>query len=375
MIESKSLSYNPQFRHHSSGRALRSAAQDGCPLCLRIWRCFSPDQRYLLAGADISGLDYEFSEREAPDSLRGTPVTGRVQRFVKDGCYRFDFRCNGVKWHFVTNPSTDASCAGERISSWQEHSTSAEQVMLQAESWLQTCLEQHDCSKGSQSEGTLEQWRPTRLINVGTSGKAVLRLVSTRNVHITGSYMTLSHCWGSRTIFTLQRSNLTRLHSSIPWEELTLSFRNAITVTRRLGIQYLWIDSLCIIQDSSTDWLHEGSLMGKVYKHSYCNIAATCAIDGGHGLFVTRDPNVVKPLQVRFPKEVQEKKTVLPVLNRVQRAQLKWTFAEWHDIVDADLWSNAIDKAPLNQRAWVAQEVGIAFLSSCQIVPSSCNGL
>jgi hypothetical protein len=53
---------------------------------------------------------------------------------------------------------------------------------------------------------------------------------------------------------------------------------------------YIWIDSLCIIQDKVEDWQIEAAKMGSIYRHSFCNIAATGFQDGRNVLFVRRDP-------------------------------------------------------------------------------------
>lgn len=69
-------------------------------------------------------------------------------------------------------------------------------------------------------------------------------------------------------------------------------------MTRHLGFKHLWIDSLCIIQDSHDDWLREAPQMGDVYRNAICNIAGTGFSDGSNGLFVNRDPRLVSPLKV-----------------------------------------------------------------------------
>jgi hypothetical protein len=61
------------------------------------------------------------------------------------------------------------------------------------------------------------------------------------------------------------------------------TFRDAITVVGRLGIQYLWVDSLCIIQGDKTDWELESSRMGTVYCNAYLTIAAANAADDSEG--------------------------------------------------------------------------------------------
>ena len=55
-------------------------------------------------------------------------------------------------------------------------------------------------------------------------------------------------------------------------------------VTRQLGLAYLWVDSLCIIQDSKDGWLNEAALMNKIYRYSYLILAAEASVDAYGGL-------------------------------------------------------------------------------------------
>jgi len=71
----------------------------------------------------------------------------------------------------------------------------------------------------------------------------------------------------------------------IALSDLPATFLEAIKLTRRLGIRCLWIDSLCIIQDSSEDWDTESVRMFDIYKNSYLNIGAAGALDADGGLF------------------------------------------------------------------------------------------
>jgi hypothetical protein len=70
---------------------------------------------------------------------------------------------------------------------------------------------------------------------------------------------------------------------NIPWNQLSKTFQDAITITRKLGIQYIWIDSLCIVQDDKEDWRAESSKMDSVYGNSYLTINASYAKDGSEG--------------------------------------------------------------------------------------------
>jgi Heterokaryon incompatibility protein (HET) len=149
--------------------------------------------------------------------------------------------------------------------------------------------------------------------------------------------MTLSHCWGSIEILRLQDSNLKTLCESIPLVRLPKTFRHAMKVTKCLGVRYLWIDSLCIIQDSETDWLREAGSMYHVYQNSYCNIAATGAANGEQGCFFSRNPNAVSATKVQPAWEDVTSETYV-VVQPLHHCK-----------------SRFLD-SPLLRRAWVVQE-------------------
>lgn len=242
--ESKTLSYSPRFKHHPNGRALKAAALGGCPLCLRVWTNFSKVQRDALCGDDLLDCIQKKSGKEVLECNQKVPaITGQIQRYVREGCYKFDFRCGSVKWHFITGPSIATDDVDSGRSSWQEDTTSAELVVAQADRWLTHCLEHHDCGAQTHLDSVRQQWLPTRLIDIGAPEESTLRVVSSEGIPPSSLYMTLSHCWGLVPIFRLLTSNLELLYVSIAWDSLTLTFRNAVTITRRLGIRYLWIDS------------------------------------------------------------------------------------------------------------------------------------
>jgi len=64
-----------------------------------------------------------------------------------------------------------------------------------------------------------------------------------------GTYLTLSHCWGQQLPLRTMRSNVAQMKSRISWDKLPETFQNAVTITRGLQQQYLWIDSLCLYLD------------------------------------------------------------------------------------------------------------------------------
>ncbi|KAF2139485.1 uncharacterized protein K452DRAFT_232035, partial [Aplosporella prunicola CBS 121167] len=94
-------------------------------------------------------------------------------------------------------------------------------------------------------------------------------------------YLALSHCWGMQNSFQLFRSNLNQLTKGFEIARLPETFQDAIMICRRLKQRFIWIDSLCIVQDGD-DWATEASQMARVYGNSICTIAALSS-DSDHG--------------------------------------------------------------------------------------------
>ena len=102
--------------------------------------------------------------------------------------------------------------------------------------------------------------------------------------------MALSHRWGVSQQILLTEATLSAFIDEIPVAKLPQSIQDAIIITRYLGVEYLWVDSLCIIQDSLDDWQAESANMRDIYKFSYCTIAASWASTNAEGCFTNRGP-------------------------------------------------------------------------------------
>ena len=127
---------------------------------------------------------------------------------------------------------------------------------------------------------------PTRLLNLYPQcGRQHLALISTTLLDPQVRYVILSHCWvqsiPARPLVSVYQS----FERGISIDLLPRTFREAIQNTRALEINYLWIDALCIVQDSEDDWTRESQLMSSVYSRSWLNLAATSASDCHGGLF------------------------------------------------------------------------------------------
>ncbi|KAJ8113251.1 hypothetical protein OPT61_g4575 [Boeremia exigua] len=158
--------------------------------------------------------------------------------------------------------------------------------VLQVQRWLSRCNSSHKNCGTIGSDVSL----PTRLIDVESG----LRLVETRGMH--GRYVCLSHCWGSQATnttdqtFKVTRGSLNSCITGIDFNILPRTFTDAITFTRKLGLKYLWIDSLCIIQDDENDWRHEAGLMASIYENATLTLGATASTSDAGGLFRSNSP-------------------------------------------------------------------------------------
>ncbi|KAK7973764.1 hypothetical protein PG989_015612 [Apiospora arundinis] len=143
--------------------------------------------------------------------------------------------------------------------------------------WLRNCDDNHHIYCRNK-----KQPGPTRLIHLGSEK---LRIVLTREMDQLPPYATLSYCWGLEPFTMLTRETLDAFMDEIPASELPKTFRDAIHIARELGISYIWIDALCIIQGNTNDWEQEAGRMRYVYGGSYLNIAATFATSAHGGCF------------------------------------------------------------------------------------------
>lgn len=124
---------------------------------------------------------------------------------------------------------------------------------------------------------------------MGDGSSSQIRLVYSCELKPPVCYTALSHCWGRLHIKTLLESNMSELQQGVELRELPRTFQDAVGIVRTLGMRYLWIDSLCIVQDSKDDWVREAARMGDVYRQAELTIAAAAGEDGNAGLFSPRE--------------------------------------------------------------------------------------
>lgn len=155
--------------------------------------------------------------------------------------------------------------------------------------WLKNCDTNHHEPECQPRETSFV---PTRLIDVETEGTDTVRLYETKKDDAF-KYIALSHPWGNKPpYFRSFRRHLEEYKKGIKIESLTATFRDAVRTTRELGLQYLWIDSICILQRDEFDggdFDQEAVNMEKVFSSAYCVLAASSAAGQSEGFLNERE--------------------------------------------------------------------------------------
>ena len=164
--------------------------------------------------------------------------------------------------------------------SWKNFPSTFEDKIATARTWLNGCESTHPYCKPT--IGLL----PKRLIEIGTSNGPGHRLVCCQDIEPANiRYATLSYSWGKSLPIRTTKTNVDLYSEQIPNEILPRTFQDAFTIARALDIFYIWIDSLCIVQNDEDEWQSEASRMSDIYSGSLLTIAASDAENTSNGCF------------------------------------------------------------------------------------------
>ncbi|KAH8666965.1 heterokaryon incompatibility protein-domain-containing protein [Xylariales sp. PMI_506] len=433
--------YDLHFDHHGGIDTLAESASRGCGICRVLYDEIPQNHSH---GALTENGAPAAPESSVPVSTASLAVIQNamddlVERDDSEETYRLDFKLEygdiRKKKTFVLKQIGTASASFRTPIS---DNTASGEVLKLAMRWVTECkCVQHK-----------PNWYPSRLIDLSALkseayGKAYrsrytgkhelvrledikVKLVETKEGSVAEQlqdrhYVTLSHRWGAPggvQPLLLKQSTLERFKEGIRLGELPKTFRDAIEFAAHFtGIWYIWIDSLCIIQDSAEDWLKESALMHKVYSESFLNISATSAENSAQGLYSGRAPKLLWEDEVNLnieglpgSKILKSKSTRRSSGTHKSLATLKKSSATWltnplwspfnwfvktsgiqrantmpvakdavaqldlgsrravtmsleqHDyirrciIVDASFWDTLVNQASVNRRGWVLQE-------------------
>lgn len=241
--------------------------------------------------------------------------------------------------------------------------TGSDASLAWAEAHIDKCLTTHACHEFRSKDRTL----PTRLIEIPQDPeKGGIKLRDSSELRQDLKYVALSYCWGTTKPPCLTTSdNLAGHLESIRWSSIPKTFQDAVLFSRRLGVGYIWIDSICIVQgddcNAKADWSRESAHMYKYYSNAHVTLAAACSSDCSGGLFV---------------KDQIAKSHLLDITFRGQSYPLfiSESPSEVLDFNDAatGLGRDVENKYPLLSRAWAFQErlvsPRVVFFTKTQLI-------
>ncbi|KAI0159773.1 HET-domain-containing protein [Xylariaceae sp. FL1272] len=173
-----------------------------------------------------------------------------------------------------------------------EPDTSCAKYLEEVKYWVDDCGKNHE-----RCMSRLSTKLPSRVLDVGLHDDFVF-LRETRDGD-NGPYTALSHVWGGRVPMQTTMENLSLRKDGIRLSDLPLTFREAVYMTRQLGCHFIWIDSLCIIQNDTDDWKKEATRMADIYGNAFVTLAAVKSVDSSGGLFSKHDDTKAKLVILR----------------------------------------------------------------------------
>ncbi|KAH7361833.1 heterokaryon incompatibility protein-domain-containing protein [Plectosphaerella cucumerina] len=281
--------------------------RDKAPLVISCWGAFTHDKVLRNPRADLEVYVEDAADLEVP----GIPAVGvglpRVMDTADPSCTEFAIAC------------------------------------------LDECRLHHPECGGKQFE-----FEPTRLLDLG-QGDDVIRLCGPRGQ--AKGWVALSHCWGGHQPLKLLQSNIAQMKERIEISDLPPTFRNAVDLCRKLSLRYLWIDSLCIIQDDAQDWDHEAARMGEIYKYAFLVIIGASSANPETPFLGPRDNEEWGTRSFPFVTPTGHKVTLKARRRHLLAAPLDHGI---HDPPFTHDWAIRRRVGPLYKRSWCFQESYLA---------------
>lgn len=258
------------FEYTRSHQDIQTAALAGCNWCMLIM-----SELVKFSGAKDQ-VRVKFTGIDDPYSKIATPKGQNTYHLYVYG------RSSHQELHlFAYTHATDA--AAEFVTARKlQPNVSSDSAIKQCREWLSDCASSHEqCRKPAASQ------LPTRVVDVSPEGSSDKpRLLETRGQR--GEYLTLSYCWGKRHVSFLTSRNIGAYYEQLDIAAISHTLRDAINLTKRLGFRFIWIDALCIIQDSEQDKEKELSSMNRIYRDSLLTIVASSASNVDEGFLADR---------------------------------------------------------------------------------------
>ncbi|KAF5713751.1 transcription factor C2H2 [Fusarium globosum] len=345
-----------------------AAAESGCQFCSMLFTArFSPALKKEGVIANLlhwmqwiylqpddewkQRLDTPYQQDYTTTSNLGSPLgLTRLWASSSSPAYHILYRSTPLSpFQVLADEESPAAISGDVTGRLLSSKTSSDDHVRVLSRWLQQCQESHEECRVSLSGSPLLNPEvtdlPNRCIEVSrnSDGTRGLRLKETGGRR--GKYITLTHRWiqpDTANASTVQINYSDRLQGKA-LDHLPAHFEDAFDLALKMNIPFLWIDSLCIIQDSQQDWMIEASQMAKYYQNSFFTVAGF-GVTRDTGLFATTDQDL-GPNLVRLPyRDRQGDQKGYFFVCHVDHSEVKGQYDR--EIAQSDLLS----------RGWIFQE-------------------
>lgn len=278
------------FVHHESFAALKVSSAS-CNLCSLIYQDISSASSAQASTGRLELFPAPYATVvNTPDGTFAAVFSGDESYKQFWLSYPFAYQlCRQREWQDVDDFHPVANIPRAVPEHWRDA-----RVWETAKTWMKICAENHANCSNVASASSASRTMPTRIIDVGSGSDDEIKLVISKDIATVLPYAALSHSWGGEIPEKLTTSTLGAMVAGIPVSRLPQNFQDAISITRLLNLRYLWIDALCIIQDSTSDWAHEASIMGSVYADSAVCICASVSASSTVGMLSTNRSPLVK---------------------------------------------------------------------------------
>jgi Heterokaryon incompatibility protein (HET) len=288
-----------EFQHHGTGAALEASYRAGCHLCTLMWHAVV-DNSIVIDGTFKTWLTpkgeskrrklWQRIQQSGVVTITAQRTVGRVVRELSlyiDVAISPDRAFGTVGLHELGESEKANADEMPTVARPLPISTSSPDCVGLIRKWMLQCLGSHqECSQHVATN------LPRRLLRLVVRNGFSLQLIETSSLPdgTKPKYACLSYCWGGSSGFKLVQSTQRELADGISLARLPKTIRDAAVTAHQLGLEWLWVDSLCIIQDSKEDWKREAAEMCDVYQGCFVCIAALGATTNESGLFTQRDP-------------------------------------------------------------------------------------
>lgn len=313
------------IRRRSYGQ-FRLSSTEGCSMCAFIQRAF----QHFDPGSDNTSSALLRIAHTGACAISMINTSSTLQVYTPRGEHLCVWGLNGVNASIGFPPAWPGIVRGDLLSSSAGSKKAFE--------FIERCLEMCDAHH-PECTAPITQL-PTRLIEVYQDDICYVRLVETTKAQ-TESYIALSYCWGVGDNVKTTLANYNQMLSAIAVATLPQTLQDAIKITRHLKQRYIWIDAICIIQDSTSDWEAESATMAAVYRNAYLTIAAGTAAAATNGFLAHQYPAAEFPDPFQMPWCTEEG------VESVLAARI---------IPGYEMHGEAAEDIPLETRGWCLQE-------------------